>query len=396
MTRGSRPGRKKKLRAIGLMSGTSADSVDAALVDVDLSRAKPRIGFLDYQSSRMPAALRKRIIAACDLPIGVDEVCQLNVELGELFARAACRLMRSYGLSSSDVDVIGSHGQTVYHIPRRDRKRGWRTKSTLQLGDPSIIAERTGVATVGDFRARDIAAGGEGAPLVPRIDDFLFGRSKQARIAQNIGGIANATFLPARGTNLSIIAFDTGPGNMVIDALCEHFSGGKEKMDRGGKHASSGTVDEDWLKSLLRHPYFKRKPPKSTGRELFGRQYALQLAEEGERRGLSRDDIIATATLLTVESIAGAYKTFLSPLGAAERIIVSGGGARNKYLLTRLAERLPETPVETSDEWGIPVDAKEAVAFAVLGALTICGWTGNVPSVTGARRAVPLGVIAWV
>ncbi len=394
----TREKQKKKVLAIGLMSGTSADGIDAASSRIDFSGSRPYVEFLAFHHYRMPAKARKRILAVCDprTDLGVDEVCQLNFELGELFARAACSLMESENLTPAEVDVIGSHGQTVYHIPCRDRQRGWRMRSTLQLGDPSIIAERTGVTTVAEFRARDMAAGGEGAPLVPLVDDLLFGGAERSRIAQNIGGIANATFLPARGSKNSIIAFDTGPGNMVVDALCEYFSGGKQKMDRGGRMARSGVVDEDWLKTLLQHPYFKRKPPKSTGRETFGRQYAQELVKEANGRGLLQEDIVATVSMVTVQSIVRAYEKFLLPLDKVDQVILSGGGAKNDFFLAQLRDCLPDVRFSRSDDWGIPSEAKEALAFAVLAAFTLAGRTGNVPSVTGADQPVPLGVIAPV
>lgn len=371
------------------------DSVDAALVELRFSESRPSIRLLDFRRHRMPQNLRERVLTICDADRGrTDEICQLNVEIGELFARAAQSIMRANSLEPGDVDVIGSHGQTVYHIPCRDRRRGWRTRSTLQLGDPCVIAERTGVTVVADFRTRDMAAGGEGAPLVPLVDYLLFGSVHESRIVQNIGGIANATLLPASHEKKEIIAFDTGPGNMVMDALVEHFTNGQERMDRGGKRAMRGKIDHAWLAELLRHPYFRRRPPKSTGRETFGRGYALHLVREGTQRGASEDDIIATATALTVESIAQAYERFLFPRCDVHRVIVSGGGSRNVAVRTGLRERLPGVAIGISDEWGVPWNAKEALAFAVLGAFTLLGRPGNVPSVTGARHEVILGVIA--
>ena len=379
-------------RGIGLMSGTSADGVDVALVRFSGGKSRPQLELEAYAEYPIPKRLRERILSAFDPTTGsVDLLCQLNVELGELYARCALRLLESENIDPGSVDFVASHGQTVYHIPRVDRRRGWKTRSTLQLGEPSVIAERTGITTVADFRPRDMAAGGQGAPLVSLLDSLLYAKPGEGRVLQNIGGIANATFLPRDGKTLS--AFDTGPGNMVIDGVVSATTGGRLRYDRDGRLAANGTVSQRLLKRLLTHPYYRKKIPKTTGREDFGAEYVATVLERAREMQIGDADLTTTVTALTVESIARAYERFLLPLGGIDRVMVSGGGAKNPVLMAQLSDRLAPRPVESPHVDAIPPEAKEAVAFALLGYFTLRGWPNNVPSVTGAERGVVMGKV---
>ena len=319
---------------------------------------------------------------------------QLNFLLGELFAKAALRVCRVARVSPQRVSVIGSHGQTIYHQGRPEQVPGHRAAvgpNTLQISEPAVIAERTGVPVVADFRTADMAAGGQGAPLVPMVDYLLLRDRQKGTVALNIGGIANVTVIPADAKPLDVVGFDTGPGNMVSDALVRHFTREREYYDAGGRVAALGKVNEPLLASALCHPFFLRRPPKSAGREQFGHAFV-------ERYFLSRkrtrfEDLLRTAVELTARTIAGALARFVFPGEKIDRLIVSGGGAHNRLLVKRLVELLPHLTVELSDRYGLPMDAKEAIAFAILADRTLHGLPGNLPSVTGARRAVVLGKI---
>jgi anhydro-N-acetylmuramic acid kinase len=377
---------------VGLMSGTSADGVNAAVVR--LEGAPPALAWelLAHTHSPHAPALRAEIFACFRPETGdVARLCALNFNLGRALAAAALDGIAAARLTPAQVALIGSHGQTVWHIPDGP------TASTLQIGEPAIIAELTGITTVSNFRTRDMAAGGQGAPLVARVDALLFGHARLHRALQNIGGIANVTYVPA-GDAEAAFAFDTGPGNMLIDDAAQRTTGGALDYDRDGALAAAGRVDDGWLAELLTHPYFRRPPPKTTGRELFGQQYGAELWKRGRDRGLSGEDVIATLTALTARSIAMAYRDFLPIL--PDEVIVSGGGARNPVLMAQLAAALAEFAriqgpprVLTSDELGLPVEAKEAVAFAVLAYETWHGRPGNLPAATGAPRPVVLGSI---
>jgi len=384
----ARLAKRRTLRVAGLMSGTSADGVDAALVDVSRRRVK----LLAFETRPYGRKLRQAILDLCRPETArVADLCHLNFVLGEVFAEAVGRLAHNAGIDPASIDLIGSHGQTVWHEPAGRRHGRRRLRSTLQIGEPCVIAERTGITTVADFRPRDVAAGGEGAPLVPYADWLLFAHRSRSRAMQNLGGIANVTYLPAGCEPGEIVAFDTGPGNMAIDRLAGLATGGRRRYDAGGRLAARGHVHEGLLAAWLADAYFRRRPPKSTGRERFGRAYADGLWRAARARGLGPADVVATATALTAASIADAYRRFL-PAGIDE-VIVSGGGARNPVLMNMLAGRLAPAKVRISDELGLDADAKEAVAFAVLAAETIRGHAGNVPAATGARRPVVLGKI---
>jgi anhydro-N-acetylmuramic acid kinase len=383
---------KGKMRVVGLMSGTSADGVDAAIVEID----RGRVRLLAFDTFAYPAALRRRILSLCRPESArLEDICHYNFVLGEVFADSVIKLCSNSGIFLSSIDLIGSHGQTIYHQPSGPdvhRDYGGRTiRSTLQIGEPSVVAQRTGITTVADFRPRDMAAGGEGAPLVPYADYVLFKHKRLTRSVQNIGGIANVTFLPAGGTQDEIIAFDTGPGNMVIDSIVRLFSGGRKRCDTGGKMAARGTVDKRLLGELLRHPFFRRHPPKSTGREEFGAGFAEGIYRRAGRKDLADSDIVATVTALTARSIAQAYRRFLPTM--PDELILCGGGSHNRTLVEMLHAEMPDVKMLSTDDFGISVDAKEAVSFAILASATIKGMTNNVPAATGAKQPVILGKI---
>ena len=385
----------------GLMSGTSADGVDVALAEITGMGWKTRVRLRAFRAMAYPPAVRRRILEmASGSSISVSEVSQMNFLLGELFARACRAACGKAGIAIEQVGLIGSHGQTIYHQGAATRLCGTAVRSTLQIGEPAVIAERTGITTVGDFRPADMAAGGQGAPLVPFVDYLLFRHPRRGRIALNIGGIANITAIPSGGRPEDVIAFDTGPGNMLLDALAALASGGRERFDKGGRLAASGRGSETVLKQLLRQTYFRRPPPKTTGREQFGSRYVdknfvgkFGTSQQGVR------DALATAAAFTAESIAHAVATFVLPKFSVADVIVSGGGTRNRFLMkelrARLARRAPPINVVPSDASGIPASAKEAVAFAVLAYHTYHRKASNLCSATGALHPAILGKVAY-
>ncbi len=370
------------------MSGTSADGVDAAVVDID----RGKIRLLTFEMFSYPAALRRQILSLCRPETArLEDICHYNFVLGEVFADAVIKLCSKSGISQNSIDLVGSHGQTIYHNPRGKQYGRTMIRSTLQIGEPSVIAQRTGITTVADFRPRDMAAGGEGAPLVPYADHILYGHKQLNRAVQNIGGIANVTFLPGDCKQNDIIAFDTGPGNMIIDGVVRLMSEGKRHYDRSGKMAAQGMVDKTFLNEMLRHPFFRRHPPKSTGREEFGTPFAEQIYQRGAKKGLGDADIVAIVTAFTARSIAQSYRRFLPVM--PDEIILCGGGAHNETLVEMLRSELSEVKMLSTDDFGISVDAKEAVSFAILAWATIKGLTNNVPGATGAEQPVVLGKI---
>ena len=374
---------------IGLMSGTSADSIDAACVRFE--GAPPRLDWelLSFVTLPMTAELRQEIFAAFRPETGtVDKLCQLNFTLGEWFAKASLEAVKAANLTPAQVDFIGSHGQTVWHIPPNS---GEGVASTLQLGNPAVIAQRTGITVVSDFRSRDMAAGGQGAPLVPFVDNLLLSHPTLSRAVQNIGGIGNVTWLPAGGAG-EAFGFDTGPGNMLLDRAAEVLTQGQMHCDMDGKMAFAGTVQENFLqKWMSEEPYFTRKPPKSTGRELFGVQRCDVYLKE--MAGLPKEDILATLTAFTARSTAEAYKNFLPAL--PDEVLLCGGGARNPAIAAMLQKELPTSRIGRTEDAGLPGDSKEAVAFAVLGYETMNRRPGNLPAATGAKGPVVLGSITY-
>ncbi len=375
------------MRVIGLMSGTSLDGVDAALVEfegddeAELSWSLEAFVTLPYDEAR-----RDRIHTGI-VSGNAASLCMLHAELGEWLAAAVREGCHAAGGSPDDVDLVGSHGQTIWHEPPVEGRRG----ATLQLGDPATIAERTGVPVVSDFRARDMAAGGEGAPLVPWVDRVLFSAPDRRRVLQNIGGMANLTWLPRRGEDEPLLAFDTGPGNALIDAAVVLATGGRETYDRDGHWARRGRIREPLLDELLAHPYFGRTPPKSTGRELFGQPFVEALARR-ERPDSEEDwaDLVATLTAFTGRTIADAMRRWVLPRGVDE-VVVTGGGARNPVLRSMLEELLEPVPVRGGEVLGLDPDAKEAVAFAALAWAHVKGIPANVPEATGADGPRVLG-----
>lgn len=375
------------------MSGTSLDGVDAALVRLTGSPEAPRFRLLAFLTAPYPPEVQRRVLrAAAGRPAGVGEISQLNFLLGEFFAEAALRVCREARISPRRLAAIGSHGQTVFHRGVAQVEAGRRIKSTLQIAEPAVIAERTNVPVVANFRAADVAAGGQGAPLVPLIDYLLFRDQKQGSVALNIGGIANATVIPASAPPEGIFGFDTGPGNMIMDALARRLTQGRMLYDSGGRRAARGKILDDVLRRALRFPFFRQPPPKSAGREQFGKEFVARFFLN--RRPRARpEDLLRTANELTARTIADALSRFVGPGSKVARLIVSGGGARNRVLLARIKELLPELELTLSDAWGVPADAKEALAFALLADRTLHGLSGNLPAVTGAGRAVVLGSV---
>jgi len=381
------------MQLIGLMSGTSADGIDAALVEIEETNDRLHWQLKAFVCLRWPAALRDAILDCCrsDAPISI--VTCLNYRLGEEFAIAARAAARAGGVTLAEVDAIASHGQTIWHQPTPLSIAGAPTTGTLQIGEPSVIAARTGCMVVADFRAADMALGGQGAPLAPYADYRLFGARTETRAVQNLGGIANVTLLPAGGALADVVAFDTGPGNLLLDALAFRLTDGRQRYDVDGALAIRGRACESLLADCLEHPYFALPPPKSTGRELFGADYAEWFSRRAVGAGCTGEDALATAAALTAESIARAYRMWLLPRGAIHTVILGGGGVHNRALVHALQERLAPARIATHAEFGLPDDAKEAMAFALLGYATLHGAPSNVPSATGASGPAVLGKI---
>jgi anhydro-N-acetylmuramic acid kinase len=383
---------------IGLSSGTSVDGIDAALTEITGRRSRRTIRLIKYRTIAYPPGVRERVLALqADAADTLIELCRLNAYLGELFGEAAVKVAKAAGIPLRRVGLIGSHGQTVAHQPTPIREGRFRVAGTLQIGEPSVIAERTGVTTVADFRPRDLAAGGQGAPLTPLIHHRCFAHATRDRLVVNLGGITNVTWIPAGSVvdTRRIAAFDSGPGNMLIDGLMARFSKGRDTMDRSGRTAASGSVDERLLKSLLRHPFLAQRPPKTTGRETFGRELVDRIASDARRRRIVPRDVMATVTAFTARSIADAYARFLRSRTSdtPADVIVGGGGVYNATLMAELRRALAPSRVESMAEYGVNPKAIEAMAFALLAYLTARNEPDNVPSATGARRAVVLGKI---
>lgn len=374
----------------GLMSGTSLDGIDAVLLRISGAGSSTRFRQLAFIERRFPPGLRAMLLRN-SIPESsrVDELTRLNFLLASLYADAVRAVARKAHVSIRDIDLIGSHGQTVHHLPKPHTMFGRKVRGTLQIGDPSVLAALTGIRTIGDFRVADMAVGGQGAPLVPYVDWLVFRSRTLNRLLLNIGGIANITVLPKNCTVDRIMAFDTGPGNMVVDQLMHEFYG--RPYDSRGRTASSGMVSLDLFKTLVQHPYLKMVPPKSTGREEFGLEFVEQLMRRG--KGHDREDIIATASQFTAYAVYDAYKRFVARHMQADEVIVSGGGARNRFFLDELQRYFMRSRVRVVDEFGLSSVAKEAVCFAILANETMAGNPTNIPAVTGAQRRVVLGKI---
>ncbi len=374
---------------LGLMSGTSLDGIDCALTRISGRAPDLQVQLESFSSFPFAAAQRGRIELICNPnSSSVDQINSLNFEIGDWLAESARAALEIAEVGPEAIDLIASHGQTIYHDVGDSTPR----PATLQIGDPSVIAHKTGVTTVGNFRTADVAAGGQGAPLVSYVDWLLWRHQHEDRVILNIGGIANLTFLPAGAEPNRVIAFDTGPGNLLIDSFVRRVTGGKQDYDKDGLQAGAGQVDHSWLQILADHSYFKSDPPKTTGREDFGATYGERLWQEAERRRLSSEDRLATVTALTASSIASSIRELLP--GSVDRIYVGGGGGHNKTLIGMLQADLNSIPVTVLSEQESEGDAKEALSFAILGYETIHGRPGNIPGCTGANQPVVLGQIA--
>lgn len=378
---------------VGLMSGTSLDGIDAALVSISEEAGAIQVKPLHFTTLAFSEEIREKILKLCDpKQARIEDISSMNMLLGELFADAAIKVVTEAKKTMDDIDLISSHGQTIFHQPEKVEIAEYSVSSTLQIGDIAVIAERTGVKTIGDFRTRDMAAGGQGAPLVPYADDLLFRKNEFGRVLVNIGGIANITVLPPGTSGDSVLAFDTGPGNMMIDAFASWATNGQQTYDKNGSIAACGQVNEEWLQQLLAHDYYKLTPPKSTGRELFGIEYARKLWEE---TNLPEADKLATITELTARTLASDISRFIESCQIKE-VFVSGGGWHNSTLINGLKRNLPDSiTIESTDALGISGDAKEAVVFALLGYQCWQKRPNNLPSATGANKPVIMGKIAW-
>jgi anhydro-N-acetylmuramic acid kinase len=374
------------------MSGTSLDGVDVAIVDLTAQGASLEVKTLGTCTKAYPDDLRAALLAVSNHETHTREIARLHFLLPQIYAECFFECCRNAGLDPASVELIGSHGQTIYHEGIPAKVLGRKVASTLQIGDGSVLAELTGAPVVSDFRPRDIAAGGQGAPLVPYVDWLLFRDPESTRVLLNIGGIANVTLLPPNCESSQVLAFDTGPGNMVIDQLAAHFSEGARRWDADGEIAATGAVDPDLLASLMKNEFYRRRPPKSAGREQFGAEFIQSLLDTQ----LESADLIATVTHLTAATIADAICACLPEDIEECEVIVSGGGVRNPTLMSFLRAELPEEmELTTTAEYGIDPDFKEAIAFAVLARETWLRKTSNLPSATGARRAVVLGKMSY-
>ncbi|MGB6876705.1 MAG: anhydro-N-acetylmuramic acid kinase [Candidatus Acidiferrales bacterium] len=382
--------------ALGMMSGTSADGIDVALVHISGSSASPRAHLVNFAAFPYPPAVRAAVLRLANgESTTTREISQLNFRLGTLFADAALRACNRFHVSPRRISLIGSHGQTIYHQGAATPFLGASVSSTLQIAEPAIIAERTGITTVADFRPADMAAGGQGAPLVPFVDYLLYRHARVGRIALNIGGIANLSVIPAAAQPRDVFAFDTGPGNMIIDALAAHFTRGRLRFDRNAQLARRGHLVLSLLNQLLAHPFFRKSPPKTAGREEFGAEYASRLITLAKRRRTPPADLLHTATAFTAASIAQACEKFVFPRARATELILAGGGARNPLLVAYLVAFLPSLKIIPADAFGVPADAKEAFAFAVLAYAAFHQHANNLPSATGAHHPAILGKICY-
>jgi len=379
----------------GVMSGTSADGIDVAVVRIAPEKMRPKLTLLAHEHFAYPAALRSAVLAAMNArSMATAELARLNWRLGLAYADAVRATAAKHKLK---FDLVGCHGQTLYHQARAERYAGRNFACTWQAGEAQAIVDALGVPVASNFRPRDMLAGGQGAPLVPLLDYVLFADARRSRVLQNIGGIANLTAIPAGAPPHAVVAFDTGPGNMVIDWLAQKLF--HKPFDRSGALAARGTVLEPVLVQCVRNPYFRLKPPRAAGREQFGREYAANFLAACRRISKRKEDALATATALTAATIAQSYQRFVLPRmkGSGVDFIVSGGGARNRTMMKMLAARLSllGCTLREIDEFGMPAEAKEAAAFALLAWQTWHHLPGNVPAATGASRAVVLGQVTY-
>lgn len=374
---------------IGLMSGTSADGVDVAICDIRGRPGDMTVELISGETFEYEADMRQRILASCDPAASrVNDIATLHVDLADAFADCALAALQHADMRLEQVDLIGSHGQTIWHnvLPNG------AVNASFQIVEAAVLAERSGITTISNFRARDIAAGGQGAPLTSYVDWLLLRHPAHWRAIQNIGGMGNVTFLPPLIDETSApVAFDTGPGNALLDIAVSHFSGGEMKYDQDGHFAKQGRVNEEWLDELLQHPYYARAYPKTTGRETFGTAAALASVAEAQNRGLQTAEIVATLTALTASNIADAYRRF-APASIRE-VILGGGGGRNPIMVGMLRQLLAPATVKTHEDIGMDSDFKEALVFALLAYETWHGRPAALPAFTGARRASVLGAV---
>jgi anhydro-N-acetylmuramic acid kinase len=388
--------RSSPLLVLGLMSGTSADAIDIAQARISGTPPHLNSKLLNHTSINFPHALRKEILRVAEQqPISAGELSQLNFRLGEVLGEAVLTACKRFRVSPKRIALIGSHGQTIFHQGKPVPYLGRPTASTLQIGEASIIATRTGITTIADFRPADIALGGQGAPLVPYADYLLYRHAKLGRVSLNLGGIANVTVLPAAAKPSQIFAFDTGPANMLIDALVAHFTHGRQRYDKNAAIAQTGRSIPALIDELMRDPYLKQPPPKSTGREYYGRAYVKNLLAAGRKHKAKPADLIRAATIFTAISVVDALHRFVLPKHKIGQLIVSGGGARNPLILAQLAAALPQINILPSGELGVPTDAKEAFAFALMAYETLHQRPANLPSATGAHGPAILGKISY-
>ncbi len=379
------------MRVAGLMSGTSLDGIDVAIVEISGRGWSKRVRTLAFRTVPYPEKVRQTILSVSNAPTHTAIISRLNFLLGELYAQALIETTRRARIPVDSIELIGSHGQTIFHEGAPVPFLGRRIASTLQIGEAAVLAERTGIPVVADFRPRDIAAGGRGAPLVPYVDYLLFRHRRRGRVLLNIGGIANITAIPPAARPQDVIAFDTGPGNMVVDALAQHHTKGRWKFDRDGRLAARGRLNRELLDRLLDDPYLRQPPPKSAGREQYGREFVGRLLETG----LPLPDLIATATAFTAAAVAVGIERFVRPRMPVHELIASGGGVHNPRMMAQLTAFLPGVRVAQTGDFGVDPDAKEAIAFAVLAYETWKRRPANLPAATGARRPVVLGKISW-
>jgi anhydro-N-acetylmuramic acid kinase len=385
--------------AVGLMSGTSVDGIDSALVEISgIAGDPPNVRLIAFENTPYPTKVREEIFTLFDPDKAtVDKVGRMNVWLGELFAKAALSVIANAGLEPKDVAVIGSHGQTIYHAPEIQQMDGYNLHYTVQIGEGSVVSARTGITCVSDFRAADMAVGGQGAPLVPFTEYLLYREANRTLLLQNIGGIGNITVIPAGCTPEQVYAFDTGPGNMLIDGVVARLYPGEKTMDRGGAIAQKGSINGDLLQLLQQEAYYRLPLPKSTGRERFGSSYIDWLLNYKNEHGLKTEDLVVTVTMLTAWSVGEAYQRLIRHRNPADIMVVGGGGSYNPVLMKFLRQEMKPMGVQvlTQEEIGHNSDAKEAIAFALLADYTIARRPNNLPVATGAQRPVIMGKISY-
>lgn len=388
---------KEVRHVVGMMSGTSVDGVDAALVEISGTDSEPKVKLLAFENKPYSPQVREKIFSLfTPANATVDKVGYMNFLLGEIYAKSALSVIEKAGMKPEEIDVIGSHGQTIWHAPIPESPDGIPVAYTVQIGEGSVIAERTGILTVSDFRVADMAAGGQGAPLVPFSEYLLYRREKETILLQNIGGIGNMTVMPAGAKPRDVFAFDTGPGNMIIDAVISAVTGGEKTYDAGGETAAKGKVCNALLDILKEEPYYRQPLPKTTGREHFGVQYTEKILSWWKENPIPVEDLLATVTDLTAYSIADAYERYVLPKYRASEIIVGGGGSYNATLLRFMKERFAPhgVAVRTQEDLGLSSDAKEAVAFALMADCCMRGKANTLPSVTGAEHPAVMGKIS--